>query len=297
MRFATSIMIGLIGVLFWSASAYADVIPPGSYQRTCHDFYTDGTTLSATCTTRWGVENYTTLRHYNDCEGDIANVDGRLRCIEDDDDHDQAPRGSYRATCRDISVEDGTLQAECRDRNGRWRYTELQNYRSCRGDIANVNGMLRCRRDDDDDADYDLPGGNWRYSCRNYRVIGWTLTAECRDQWGNWRRSTIDLRHCDGDVSNRRGQLVCAQSGGYGQIILYKDEGLVGRSRMYTTDVPDLNVYAFGNQVSSVVVQGGMWQLCDRPNYKGFCIVIDRSVSNLYVFGFNNRTESVRRIR
>jgi hypothetical protein len=46
-----------------------------------------------------------------------------------------------------------------------------------------------------------------------------------------------------------------------------------------------------------VVVQGGVWQLCDRPNYRGFCVVIDRSVGNLWTLGFNDRTESVRRIR
>ncbi|MEQ1865290.1 MAG: CVNH domain-containing protein [Micropepsaceae bacterium] len=297
MRVGTAIAFCVAGILSLAASASADVIPPGSYQRTCSDFYTDGTTLSATCRTRWGGENYTTLRNYNDCEGDIANVHGRLQCVDDDDDDDNwIPRGSYRATCRDVNVEDGTLQAECKDRNGRWRYTELQSFRSCRGDIANVNGMLRCRRDEDDD-DYNLPGGNWRSSCRNYRVSGWTLTAECRDLIGNWRRTSIDLRQCDGDVSNRRGRLVCAQDAGYGRITLYSRDSYGGKSRMYTTDVPDLNAFGFGNEASSVVVQGGVWQLCDRPNYRGFCIMLDRSVSNLYVYGFNDRTESVRRIR
>lgn len=288
----------VIASLFsFSAATLADVIPRGSYQRTCSDFYADGTTLSATCRTRWGGENYTTLRNYTECAGDIANVNGRLQCVHDDDDDDWLPRGSYRSSCRDANVEGNTLQAECEDRNGRWRYTELQSFRSCRGDIANFNGMLRCRRDDDD-ADYDLPGGDWRTSCRNYRVVAWTLTAECRGLHGIWRRTSIDLRHCDGDVSNRRGTLVCAQGGGgYGRITLYKNDNFSGKSRMYTTDVPDMNAYAFGNQASSVVVQGGVWQLCDRPNYKGFCIVIDRSISNLYVYGFNDRTESVRRIR
>ena len=290
--------MGIAGALCLSAAALADVIPRGGYQRTCSDFYTDGTTLSATCRTRWGGENFTTLRNYHDCDGDIANVNGRLQCVHDDDDDDDwVPRGSYRETCRDEAVEGDTLQAECEDRNGRWRYTELQSFRSCRGDIASVNGMLRCRRGGDDGG-YELPGGDWRYSCRNYRVNGWTLTAECRDPRGYWRRTSIDLRHCDGDVSNRRGYLVCTQDGGgYGRITLYRNDGFGGRSRMYTADVPDLNAYAFGNQASSVVVQGGVWQLCDRPNFRGFCIVIDRSISNLYVFGFDDRTESVRRIR
>ena len=298
MRFVTTIAAVIAGVFCFSASAFADVIPRGSYQRTCSGFYTDGITLAATCRTRDGGENYTTLHDYNDCDGDIANVNGRLQCVDDDGDNDddRVPRGSYRDTCRDENVEGNTLQAECQDRNGRWRYTELQSFRSCRGDIANFNGMLRCRRDDDGGG-YDLPGGSWRHSCRNARISGWTLSAECRDLGGYWRRTSIDLRRCDGDVSNRRGQLVCAQGGGDGRITLYRNAGFSGKSRMYTTDVADLNAYAFGNQVSSVVIQGGVWQLCDRPNYRGFCIVIDRTVSNLYTYGFNDRTESVRRIR
>jgi hypothetical protein len=58
-----------------------------------------------------------------------------------------------------------------------------------------------------------------------------------------------------------------------------------------------LNASAFGNQASSVVVQGGVWQVCDRPNYRGFCVVLDRSIANLWVLGFNDRAVSVRRIR
>jgi Beta/Gamma crystallin/CVNH domain len=298
----TTIVTAIVGILSFSGVAYADVIPRGSYQQSCSDFYTDGTVLSATCRTRYGESNFTTLRNYNDCDGDIANVDGRLRCVEDDDpqDDDRLPRGSYRDTCRNADVESNTLEAECQDQNGRWRYTELQNFRSCKGDIANVNGMLRCRRDDDDDDDHDggynLPGGNWRLSCRNARVYGSVLYARCRDINGNWQDSSLDLRQCDGEVSNWRGRLTCAQ-GGYGRITLYKHANFAGKSRMYTTDVADLNTYAFGNQASSVVIQGGVWQLCDKPNYRGFCVVLDRTVANLYVYGFNDRAESVRRIR
>ncbi|MCE9521649.1 MAG: hypothetical protein K8S25_04365 [Alphaproteobacteria bacterium] len=311
MKFVTGITAAIAGLLSLSGVAYADVIPRGSYQQSCSDFYTDGTTLSATCRKRYGESNYTTLRDYNDCRGDIANVDGRLKCVEDwdddqndddDNDHDGGwtPRGSYRDTCRRIDVDGRTLQAECEDRNGRWRYTELNNFRSCRGDIYNQNGILGCRRDDDDDDNhggYGLPGGNWRMSCRNSRVYGRVLYAQCRDAFGRWQESSLDLRQCSGDVSNWRGRLVCAQGGGYGRITLYKHSAFGGASRTYATDVPDLNPYAFGNQTSSVVIQGGVWQLCDKPNYRGFCIVLDRTAPNLFVYGFNDRAESIRRLR
>jgi len=304
MRFVTTIAAAIAGILSFSGAAFADAIPRGSYQQSCSDFYTDGTTLSATCRTRDGDSNYTTLRDYNDCDGDIANVNGRLQCVASHDDGQDndgwEPRGSYRDTCRNVDVEGYTLQAECRDQNGRWRYTELQNYRSCRGDIFNFNGMLRCRRDDDNDdhdGGYNLPGGNWRLSCRNPRLYGNVLYAQCRNQIGAWQDTSLDLRQCGGDVSNWRGRLTCAQGGGYGRITLYKHTNFGGKSRTYATDAPDLNPYAFGNQASSVVIQGGVWQLCDRPNYRGFCVVLDRTVANLFVYGFNDRAESVRRIR
>lgn len=306
MRFISLTIAAFFAAMTFCGAAIAAPAPPGSYQQTCKDVYADWNVLTATCRTRYGQWNYTTLRDYRDCEGDIANQNGRLVCTRDDSDDDDdddggwTPRGSYRDTCRRIDVEGGTLTAECSDRNGRWRYTELPNFRACRGDIANVNGMLQCRRDDDDDGndgDYELPGGSWRYSCRNGRIYGSVLYAQCRDQYGVWRDTSLDLRNCDDDVQNRGGRLVCGGVGGYGRITLYKHAHFTGKSRTFETDVPDLNPYAFGNQASSIVVQGGVWQLCDRPNYRGYCVTVDRNQSNLWALGFNDRAESVRRIR
>lgn len=299
MKFSTYIAAAMLCAVSLCGPASADVIPPGSYQRTCSDFYSDGTTLSATCRTRFGQRNFTTLRDYHNCDGDIANVSGRLRCVQNDDDDDWVPRGSYRDTCRRERVEDNTLTAECVDRTGRWRYTELQNYRSCTGDIYNANGILGCRRTDDDDDgdDYDLPRGNWRTSCSNHRIYGFVLYAHCRDRSGNWRETSIDLNRCRGDVSNVNGRLVCGAQETFGRITLYVRRNFLGGARTFTGDVPDLNAYGFGNLVSSLIVQGGFWELCDRPNYRGHCIVVSRSQATLYAHGFNDRAESLRRIR
>ncbi|WP_437679292.1 hypothetical protein [Sorangium sp. So ce131] len=57
---------------------------------------------------------------------------------------DRAPRGSYRRTCRDIRMDEGTLLARCRDRRGNFRRTRLEDARRCKGDIENANGRLRC---------------------------------------------------------------------------------------------------------------------------------------------------------
>jgi hypothetical protein len=292
---AIKIVAAIASLWLTSSVAAAAPIPPGSYQASCRDIYADRSTLTATCRTQRGEWSYTTLGRYRDCQGDIVNLNGRLRCDGDwSDDDDWLPPGSYRATCRNETLERGTLTAECKDHNGRWRYTELANASACRGDILNVDGILRCQRGG---GETHLPDGDWRYSCRKARIYGFVLYAECRTRFGQWRETSLDLRGCDDEVSNVGGRLVCRGDDGFAQVTLYKHTNFGGKSRTFSDDVADLNAYAFGNQASSVVVQGGVWQLCDRPNYRGYCIVVDRTHANLLVFGFNDRVESVRRVR
>ena len=54
------------------------------------------------------------------------------------------PRGSYARTCRDIRMEGNNLRASCQKNDSRWRDTTLKRYDSCRGQIINDNGKLRC---------------------------------------------------------------------------------------------------------------------------------------------------------
>lgn len=291
MKFLTRSIVAVMSTLALVTFARADVIPPGSYQRTCGDFHTTGTTLTATCRRRFGGTNFTTLRNYHLCRGDIANVDGRLTCVAGDEQ--PTPDGSYRESCRNAYVEGDTLFAQCLDRFSRWHSAALPNYRACSGDIFNANGVLRCRYGDDEDG---LPGGNWRFSCRSAHMEGTVLFALCRDSNGYWHDASIDLRDCElRAVSSSEGRLLCSES--YSRITLYVRRNYLGGARIFTGDVPNLNVYGMGNLVSSVIVQGGFWQLCDRPNYRGDCILISRSQPNLYPQNFNDRAESLRRVR
>jgi hypothetical protein len=56
------------------------------------------------------------------------------------------PPGSYRATCRNIHMDGGSLVATCRRMNGRWVPSALPAVRRCVGDIGNDNGRLVCNR-------------------------------------------------------------------------------------------------------------------------------------------------------
>lgn len=311
MKILRNIAIAIVGLIMAASAAQADNAPPGSYQRSCTGINADWHRLTATCRTRNGSWSYTALDDYRRCETDIVNDNGRLQCADDDqqddrDHHDQAPRGSYQRTCRNIETDGRSLTAECQDGRGRWRYTEFDEYRRCRADIANVNGMLQCKTDNEDDGDedgnIDLPRGNWRSSCQNYRVYGSTLYAECRTRYGRYVQSSIDFRKCGREVSNDDGRLVCGYGDngnhqGWGRITIFKHSKFDGKSRTYSNDVPDLNADGFGNLASSAVVQGGVWQFCDQPYYRGNCIVLDRSQANFAQIGFNDMAESLRRIR
>ncbi len=70
----------------------ASAAPTGSYRQSCRDIQQhNDRTLSAECQTRDGDWVHTELR-YSNCDGDIANSNGRLVCNDDDDDDDRADR-------------------------------------------------------------------------------------------------------------------------------------------------------------------------------------------------------------
>ncbi len=292
--------------------AMAQGVPSGSYQNTCDNESAIGDTLRARCETADGGSMNSRLDNFDDCTGDISNDDGRLTCARDDNrgdddygDNDgggRIPRGSYQQTCQNERVERGDLVADCADRNGRWRHSELANHRFCRGDIANDNGVLICDRDNNgNDDDYAVPTGSWRQTCRDEDVSGTILSAECRDRLGRWVETSVDLRGCRQGVANMNGRLVCfvpivpAPIGW--RISLYRNIGYTGTGRTFTGDVPDLAGYGMANVASSAYLRSGAWQLCTRTYYRGQCVTLRSSAPNFRRLGINDRARSLRRVR
>jgi hypothetical protein len=122
------------------------------------------------------------------------------------------PPGSYRQTCANIQMRNGTVFANCQDTDGRWRSTVLPDAYNCVGDVTNINGELRCnRREDWRDRD-SLPRGSYRETCRDIRVRGDALTAKCQAMNGRWVRTSLDdVGHCVGEVVNDDGHLQCGR--------------------------------------------------------------------------------------
>ncbi|HWG40088.1 MAG TPA: CVNH domain-containing protein [Candidatus Acidoferrales bacterium] len=148
------------------------------------------------------------------------------------------PGGSYRQTCRDVSVRGSTLYATCQDQGGNWRNTQLSAYDRCNGDIQNLNGNLSCtggngygsgdRRDGDNrygrdrdanrggDRDHDRDGyngppGSYSQTCSNIQVNGNTLQASCQKKNGKMKNTSLrNFRDCR-DIQNDNGKLRCTR--------------------------------------------------------------------------------------
>ena len=79
------------------------------------------------------------------------------------------------------------------------------------------------------------------------------------------------------------------------QITLYENEGWHGRA--FTADHPvrDFSRNGFNDRASSVVVDGGQWEVCEDANFRGRCMVLRRgSYESLRGMGLNDRISSVR---
>ncbi len=122
--------------------AEAQRLPRGSYQRSCPEANFYRGRLTAVCKRRDGQFQQSTLADVDRCVGDIANVDGRLRCSYGP--ARPLPGGSYQQSCGNIGLNGNTLVATCRTMKGRMQRTSLANVDRCVGDIGNNNGQLNC---------------------------------------------------------------------------------------------------------------------------------------------------------
>jgi hypothetical protein len=134
------------------------------------------------------------------------------------------PEGSYLQSCSSVRFDGRFLSADCRDRRGRVRPSQLD-VRSCPpgSDIFVRRGELSCgdrlgyddRDDYSDNNGYDdsrVPQGSYLRTCRYPRMDGSTLRAECQDRNGNWSRSSLEISNCRRDISNDDGELICGDA-------------------------------------------------------------------------------------
>ena len=221
-------LLALMLLLFGGVldSAHAQRMPPGSYLQSCRDVrIVHGRDLAANCKTSRGDLRSSQLADFNSCRGDISNQNGQLFCERRGGGggggwapgpgqrpgagpvpgSGNGPQGSYRQSCGNIDRRGNVLNAMCRDRGGRWVQSRLD-LLACapNGDIRNNNGQLAC-------PPIPPPPGSYLQTCRNARVAGMWLAADCRTMNGGWRDARLNLATCrvPPNIINANGQLVC----------------------------------------------------------------------------------------
>ncbi len=222
-------LLALMLLLFGGVleSAHAQRVPPGSYLQSCRDVRTpNGRDLVAVCQTARGDSRPSRLEDFNSCRGDISNQNGQLFCERRGGGgggwgpgpgpgprpgagpvpgSGNGPQGSYRQSCGNIDRRGNVLNAVCLNRAGRWVPSRLDMFACApNGDIRNNNGQLACQP-------IPPPRGSYLQTCRNARVAGMWLAADCQNMNGNWRDARLNLATCrtPPNIVNFNGTLVC----------------------------------------------------------------------------------------
>jgi hypothetical protein len=82
--------------------------------------------------------------------------------------------------------------------------------------------------------------------------------------------------------------------GGEGGAVLYADAGFSGQGIQINGAEPDLSRYRFNDRASSIVVRGGVWEVCVDANFRGRCEIIDTDSSRLGDYRLNDNISSLR---
>jgi hypothetical protein len=96
-----------------------------------------------------------------------------------------------------------------------------------------------------------------------------------------------------------RGYLFAALLGaslaaGAVEMRVYKQPNFSGDELTLRRDANNLAAAGFQDQISSIEVRSGRWQLCTQPDFRGECVVIARGDYPALEQVLNHRIESVR---
>jgi hypothetical protein len=169
------------------------------------------------------------------------------------------------------------------------------------------------------------PPGDYFQTCRNVSTVGFgrdaTMTAECRDNYGRWRQTSLRFDGC-GRIENRNGQLSCRPAPGYpppgpgpGPIGPGPGPGPggpgMGRSTLTLFSAPNFGGRPFrtereitnlpkqdNDRAMSLRIEGRRpWMVCTDSDFRGRCQVFDRDAPDLHPFGLAGKISSMRPVR
>lgn len=80
------------------------------------------------------------------------------------------------------------------------------------------------------------------------------------------------------------------------EIKVWKQPNFAGEALTLRGEARNLADRGFLDQISSIVVSSGQWQVCTQPDFKGDCVVLDRGEYPTLEQRLNHRIESVREV-
>ncbi|NBB15839.1 hypothetical protein GVN21_10780, partial [Caulobacter sp. SLTY] len=87
--------------------------------------------------------------------------------------------------------------------------------------------------------------------------------------------------------------------GGNGPVglVIFADPDYRGYSLQVRGSIDSLYGSGLDDEITSVRVISGRWELCNNANFGGQCVVVDRDTPNLKTVNMNDRVSSIRRLR
>lgn len=80
------------------------------------------------------------------------------------------------------------------------------------------------------------------------------------------------------------------------EMTIYKQPNFSGDALTIRGDATDLSGRNFQDQVSSIAIHSGRWQVCTQPNFQGDCTTLERGQYASLDSRLNHRIESIREI-
>jgi hypothetical protein len=130
---------------------------------------------------------------------------------------------------------------------------------------------------------------------------GWSWDVCADVNYQDCREVRTSVRDLDGlGLSEQISSVRPRRSGGVDQgiglgqasIVLFDERGFRGLAQRIDRAAPLLG--GFGERAESVQVSGGSWELCDRPAFRGRCVIVSGNLTDLGAIGLLNRVNSVR---
>ena len=90
--------------------------------------------------------------------------------------------------------------------------------------------------------------------------------------------------------------LLCCALAHAAQVTAFKDQNFKGPELALEQPANDLTRVNFHDQISSIVVHHGAWQVCTQPGYQGDCVVLQPGSYATLPARINHRIESMREV-